>query len=357
MNRAAKTQPSLPWHRLSVVVPVYNEADNIAPLVERVHAALADYPCPWELLIVDDGSSDATARQAEAASGGWGEHVRLLELQRNFGQTAAMQAGLDWARGDVVSTLDGDLQNDPGDIPRMVARLFDEDLDLVVGWRKARQDAWLRSFLSRWANRLIGRVTGIYLHDYGCSLKVYRASVIADVRLYGDMHRFIPAWVVNATSPRRIGEEVVTHHARGFGETKYGLSRTYRVLLDLFAVFFFMRYRARPGHFFGGIGLLFGLIGGVVLVYLTVVKFATGADIGDRPLLLMGILFVLVGIQLLTTGVLAEMATRTYYESAAVRPYVVRRAVSATPSEEVEAGWFEAGAGEAAPTQAAPHGH
>ena len=320
--------------RLSVVVPLYNEEDSVAPLVERLHEALADAGRRWELVLVDDGSRDATAQRALAMHQRYGPHVRVVQLQRNFGQTAAMQAGIDHARGEVVCTLDGDLQNDPADIPRMVDRLLDEDLDLLVGWRKARKDGPLRMFLSRVANRIIGRITGVRLHDYGCSLKVYRGSVVRNIRLYGEMHRFIPAWIAGATHPSRIAEEVVQHHPRAMGVSKYGLSRAWRVVLDLFAVYFFMRYRARPGHFFGSIGLFFGLVGGAVLVYLTLLKFITGVDIGDRPLLLMGILFLLIGIQLLTTGVLAEMATRTYYESARVRPYLVRPDGAPEPADD-----------------------
>ncbi len=336
MNNLGRGLQDLPPHRLSVVIPVYRECDNIVPLVERVHAALAAYPCPWELVIVDDDSGDCTSARVQDAIASHGGHVRLVQLQRNFGQTAAMQAGIDCARGDVIATLDGDLQNDPVDIPRMVGRLLGEELDLVVGWRRARKDGVLRSFVSRIANRVIGRVTGIRLHDYGCSLKVYRGDVIADVRLYGEMHRFIPAWVANATTASRIGEEAVSHHPRTQGESKYGLSRTYRVLLDLLAVHFFMRYRARPGHFFGSLGLLSGALGGAVLVYLSGLKLITGADIGGRPLLLLGVLLVLAGIQLLTTGVLAEMATRTYYESSSVRPYIVRSARSRNLGSEAQ---------------------
>lgn len=320
--------------RLSVVVPLYNEADNVATLVERVHEALAAAGRPWELVLVDDGSRDATGERALEMRARFGEHVRVVQLQRNFGQTAAMQAGIDHARGDVICTLDGDLQNDPADIPRMVDRLLAENLDLLVGWRKARKDAPLRMFLSRMANRLIGRITGLRLHDYGCSLKIYRTAVVRNIRLYGEMHRFIPAWIAAATHPSRIAEEVVTHHPRTHGVSKYGLSRAWRVMLDLFAVYFFMRYRARPGHFFGSIGLAFSLIGGAVLIYLTGLKFITGADIGDRPLLLMGVLFLLLGIQLLTTGVLAEMATRTYYESTRIRPYVVRADGDVAPADD-----------------------
>lgn len=320
--------------RLSVVVPLYNEADNVVDLVERLHDALSAAGRPWELVLVDDGSRDGTGVRALEMRARFGEHVRVVQLQRNFGQTAAMQAGIDHARGEVICTLDGDLQNDPADIPRMVDRLLAEDLDLLVGWRKARKDAPLRMFLSRMANRLIGRITGLRLHDYGCSLKIYRTTVVRNIRLYGEMHRFIPAWIAAATHPSRIGEEVVTHHPRTSGVSKYGLTRAWRVLLDLFAVYFFMRYRARPGHFFGSIGLAFSLIGGVVLVYLTLLKFITGVDIGDRPLLMMGVLFLLIGIQLLTTGVLAEMATRTYYESARIRPYVVRADGDAEPADD-----------------------
>lgn len=329
----ADTEPA----RLSVVVPIYNEEDNVARLVERMHEALADGVRPWELVLVDDGSRDDTVARALAMRERFGPHVRVVQLQRNFGQTAAMQAGIDHARGEVICTLDGDLQNDPADIPRMVERLLDEDLDLLVGWRKARKDDPLRMFLSRVANRIIGRITGVRLHDYGCSLKIYRGSVVRSVRLYGEMHRFIPAWIAGATHPSRIAEEVVQHHPRTSGVSKYGLSRAWRVVLDLFAVYFFMRYRARPGHFFGSIGLAFGLIGGIALVYLTLLKLITGVDIGDRPLLLMGVLFVLIGIQLLTTGVLAEMATRTYYESARVRPYLIRPGAEEAPADE--AGW------------------
>lgn len=331
----------LPGHRLSVVVPLYNEEANVVALVERTHSALAGYGHPWELVLVDDGSTDATPLRVAEAGARWGDHVRMLQLQRNFGQTAAMQAGIDAARGDVLCTLDGDLQNDPGDIPAMVERLLREDKDLVVGWRRARKDNLARRIPSRLANRLIGWITGVRLHDYGCSLKVYRAEVVRNIRLYGEMHRFIPAWMAVATNPSRIGEQVVAHHARSHGTTSYGLSRSYRVLLDLLAVYFFMRYRARPGHFFGSIGLIFGLVGGLALVYLTVLKLVTGVDIGDRPLLLMGILFVLVGIQLLTTGVLAEMATRTYYESADVRPYVVRE--SGSRNLDGDAAWHAPG--------------
>jgi glycosyltransferase involved in cell wall biosynthesis len=306
---------------LSIVVPLYNEEENVAPLVERVHEALEDYAAAWELLLVDDGSSDRTVAEAKRMRERFGTHVRPVPLTRNFGQTAAMQAGIDLARGEVIVTMDGDLQNDPVDIPRMVDRLLREDLDLVAGWRRDRKDnLWLRKVPSRLANRLIRRLTGVNLHDYGCSLKVFRGEVIKGVRLYGEMHRFIPAWLATQTAPSRIAEEVVTHHPRTAGVSKYGLSRTFRVLIDLMSVYFFMRYSARPAHFFGLLGTGFGLLGGLGMVYLFVQKLL-GHDIGDRPLLLVSILFVLIAVQILTTGVLSEMLSRTYYESRNVRTY------------------------------------
>jgi glycosyltransferase involved in cell wall biosynthesis len=310
---------------LSIVIPLYNEEDSVGPLIERTNEALAGYPDKWELLLVDDGSSDNTVQKVcQMLDAQHIKHVRMIELQRNFGQTAAMQAGIDAARGEVIVTMDGDLQNDPIDIPRMVSRLLRENLDLLSGWRKDRQDNLLmRKIPSRLANRLIGNITGVELHDYGCSLKVYRASIIKSIRLYGEMHRFIPAWVASNTSPSRIKEEVVTHHARQFGESKYGISRAYRVLLDLMFVYFFMRFRARPGHFFGRIGLVVGAFGGVILTYLAVLKIIFGENIGERPLLLLGILLVVVSIQFFTTGIMSEMMTRTYYESSDTRPYML----------------------------------
>ena len=311
-------------HRLSIVVPMYNEAENVTPMVERIHEALADYKHPWELILINDGSNDTTEERMRAVSQDYGPHVRFINLQRNFGQTAALQAGIDAARGDVIATLDGDLQNDPFDIPLMVKRLIEEELDLVAGWRMSRNDTLVRKIPSFLANRLIARITNVHLHDYGCTLKVFRSHVIKGVRLYGDMHRFIPAWIASTTSRSRIKEEVVSHRARKFGKSKYGLSRAYRVLLDLLAVYFFMRYRSRPGHFFGRIGLLFGSLGMLALGYLFIVKFFFGEDIGTRPLLIIGVLCVLMSVQFLTTGVLSELVARTYFESSDNKAYIAR---------------------------------
>ncbi|MDD5393238.1 MAG: glycosyltransferase family 2 protein [Thiothrix sp.] len=310
---------------VSIIVPFYNEEGNVLPLVERVNAALADFALSWELVLVDDGSSDQTLKRLNEAAKTFGAYVHVVELQRNFGQTAAMQAGIDQARGSLLVTLDGDLQNDPADIPAMIKDLQERDLDLLVGWRKNRKDTLvMRKIPSRIANKLIRKVTGVHLHDYGCSLKVYRASVMKRVRLYGEMHRFIPAWVATAVPPSRIGECVVNHNERLSGESKYGISRTFRVIIDLLFMWFFMRFRARPGHLFGTMGLAFGLAGSLILSWLGVDKFLLGNDIGGRPLLLVGVMLVITSIQFLTTGIIAEMLSRIYFESSSRNAYVIR---------------------------------
>ena len=318
------TEPSPVQQTLSLVIPLLNEEENVGELTARIHRALARQEAAWELILVDDGSIDGTARAVREAATGYGAHVRLVQLQRNFGQTAAMQAGIDAARGDIIVTLDGDLQNEPGEIPRMVERLVREDLDILVGWRKDRRDRPLRTALSKIANRLIGRVTGIRLHDYGCSLKVYRAGTIKNVRLYGEMHRFIPAWAALQTLPSRIKEEPVVHHPRRRGVSKYGFSRTVRVIVDLLVVYFFMRFRNRPGHFFGVIGLVVGAVGGVLLTYLVYIKLFLGAAIGGRPLLMLAILLLVMSVQFLTTGMLAELLSRIYFETGENQSYAIR---------------------------------
>ncbi|MBW9112743.1 glycosyltransferase family 2 protein [Rhizobium cauense] len=311
---------------LSVVVPVFNEEESVGPLVDRVCVAMASYPDRWELILIDDGSTDATLANARKHIGREGLELRIVELQRNFGQTAAMQAGIDAATGRLIATMDGDLQNDPKDIPSMVAELERRQLDLLVGWRKNRQDGLLLRKIPSWcANYLIGRITGVKLHDYGCSLKIYRASVIKQVKLMGEMHRFIPAWVAGVVPSSRIGEMVVTHHARQHGQSKYGISRTFRVILDLLSVMFFMRYKARPGHFFGSLGLGLGAISALIMLYLFVDKFILGNDIGTRPMLMVGIVFMLSSVQLITTGILSEMIARTYYRDDASPNYIVRQ--------------------------------
>lgn len=326
METHHRTEAETTGIELSLVVPVFNEEDSIGPLIERICDAMAAFAATWELVLVDDGSADRTLLNARKFIGRAGLDLKIVALQRNFGQTAAMQAGIDTAQGRLIATLDGDLQNDPKDIPIMVAALEERELDLLVGWRKNRQDGLLLRKIPSWcANALIGRITGVKLHDYGCSLKIYRASIIKQVKLMGEMHRFIPAWVAGVVPSSRIGEMEVTHHARQHGTSKYGISRTFRVILDLLSVMFFMRYKARPGHFFGSLGLGTGFLSGLILFWLFIQKVAFGEDIGGRPLLILGFMLFLSSVQLITTGILAEMIARTYYRDDASPNYIVRQ--------------------------------
>jgi len=311
----------LPPHRLSVVVPMYNEEELAHDLINAVQAALASYPQPWELIVVDDGSRDRTWTLLRERAREVGPHIRIVRLLRNFRQTAAMQAGIDAARGDVIVTMDGDLQNDPADIPKLVHKLLTDDLDMVAGWRQNRQDGFLlRKLPSKLANRLIRRVSGLEFQDLGCSLKAFRTEVVRKIRLYGEMHRFIPAWMATVTSPDRMAEVAVSHHARTKGQSKYGLSRTLRVLVDLLSIHYFLRFGTRPGHFFGGLGLLVMGAGALMLAYLGVLKLM-GESIGTRPLMFLGFFCVVGGLQFLTTGVLAELLMRTYFDGGQSRAY------------------------------------
>lgn len=309
---------------LSVIVPFYNEEANAATMIDEVVSVFSAHRDDWELICVDDGSSDRTRETLFAAADRHGDVMHVICLRRNFGQTAALQAGIDASRGEIIATLDGDLQNDPADIPRMVEELRARDLDLLAGWRKNRKDGFLpRRLPSLLANRVIAFVTGVQISDYGCGTKVFRGEVLRRIRLFGEMHRFIPVWIASVTSPGRIGETPVNHRARKGGHSKYGLSRTFRVLPDLLAVFFFLRFWSRPGHFFGSIGLVFGALGTLIMGWLLIVRFGFGEDIGDRPLLLVGVLCLVFSIQFLTTGVLAELLARTFFESARAAPYTL----------------------------------
>ncbi len=309
---------------LSVVVPVYNEEESLDPLHQRLTEALAelDPEYAYELIFVDDGSTDGSFAVLQRL---WeaDPRLRVVRLRRNFGQTAAFSAGFDRARGEVIVTLDADLQNDPADIPHLLAQI-EEGYDVVSGWRKDRHDRFLdRRLPSVAANRLISWVTGVYLHDYGCSLKAYRREVLADVRIYGELHRFLPALAYGTGA--RVTEIEVTHHARRFGRSKYGISRTIRVLLDLLAVKFLLSYSTRPIHIFGLAGLLSLVVGGGLLAYLAVVRIVFRQDIGDRPLVLLAILLTMLGVQLITSGLLAELVTRTYHEAQGKPIYTVRQ--------------------------------
>ncbi len=314
---------ALSGESVSIVIPVYNEAANLRDLVDRVGAALAPSGASFELILVDDGSSDGSAALLEemAAARQW---LKPLQLIRNYGQSVALQAGFDHARGDFIVTLDGDLQNEPDDIPRLLALMRDKpQIDVISGWRKDRKDAVLsRKIPSLLANSLISGVTGVRLHDYGCALKVYRAKVIHDIKLYGEMHRFIPALAAEVGA--RILEVPVSHHARTRGTSKYGIGRTLRVVLDLLWVKFLLRFLHRPMHAFGGIGILLLALGFATLAYLAYEKLALGQDIGGRPLLLLGVLLALMGGQIMATGLIGELLIRIYHEPQGRRLYVLR---------------------------------
>jgi glycosyltransferase involved in cell wall biosynthesis len=312
---------------------MFNEKELASDLIFAVNDALCRYEFPWELIVVDDGSTDGTWQNLRTAAAQVGTHVRLVRLLRNFKQTAAMQAGIDAARGDVIVTMDGDLQNDPRDIPALVNKLLSDDLDMVAGWRQNRQDGfWLRKIPSRLANRLIRNVSGLNFQDLGCSLKAFRATVLRKVRLYGEMHRFIPAWLATVTSPDRMAEMPVSHFARTKGHSKYGLSRTFRVLLDLLSIHYFLRFGSRPGHFFGGLGSVVTSVGLIVLCYLSYLKLM-GESIGNRPLMFLGFFAVVSGLQLLTTGVIAEILMRTYYDAGKFNSYHTLSATEIDMSE------------------------
>jgi glycosyltransferase involved in cell wall biosynthesis len=305
---------------ISVVVPLYNEADNVDDLHRELTRALEGLGRPYELLLVDDGSTDGTLGRllaVEAADA----RVRVLRLRRNFGPTAAFSAGFDHARGDVVITSDGDLQNDPADVPRLVAKL-DEGYDMVCGWRRERKDPASKKIPSWFANRIISWSTGVHLHDYGCSLKAIRVEVVRGLRLYGEMHRFIPA--VASWMGVEVAELPVNHRPRTRGRSKYGLGRTMRVLLDLFTVKFLLAYGTRPSHLFGMMGLAFGGTGFLILSYLAYIRLFADTAIGGRPLLQLGLLLFLFGVMLLIFGLMAELLVRTYHESQGKPTYVIK---------------------------------
>jgi glycosyltransferase involved in cell wall biosynthesis len=306
---------------LSIVIPVHNESPNIKPLYEELTQTLGTYGRAYELLIVDDGSTDDSFEQL-AALQARDPRLRVIRFRRNFGQTAAFAAGIAAARGRLVVTSDGDLQNDPRDIPAMVA-LIDQGNDIVCGWRKDRKDTFFtRRLPSVIANKLISLSTGVALHDYGCSLKVFRAEVIKPLRLYGEMHRFLPA--IASQIGVKIAEMEVNHRARKAGVTKYGLSRTIRVVLDLATVKFLLSYSTRPLQIFGLLGLIAGGLGALITGWLAYVRLFLHQGIADRPLLLLGVMMVFIGVQLVTFGLLAEVMARTYYESQGKLTYVIR---------------------------------
>lgn len=310
---------------ISVVIPLYNEEESIPELYQKLTAVLEEYNRPYEIIIVDDGSKDGSfplLRQLALED----QRLRVVRFRRNFGQTAAFSAGFDHAHGEVIITMDADLQNDPRDIPKLMEQM-DAGYDIVSGWRKDRQDRFLdRKLPSIIANRLISNVTDVRLHDYGCSLKAYRREILRDVHLYGELHRFIPALASQVGGA--VTEVPVNHYARKFGTSKYGISRTVRVVLDLITVWFLGSYATRPLHVFGTLGLLSSAIGTLFIFYLTFVKYIYLEDIGSRPLLLFAVLLIVVGVQFITMGLLGEMIIRTYHESQNKPIYIVREVVN-----------------------------
>jgi glycosyltransferase involved in cell wall biosynthesis len=313
---------------MSIVVPLYNEEENVDAAVEEILGVLDGMPQSAEVILVDDGSRDQTGRLALA----WhqrDERVRVIQFRRNFGQTAAIMAGFRYARGKAVVLIDGDQQNDPRDLPKVIEQM-DAGYDVVSGWRKDRKDKLLmRKIPSRIANRLISKVTGVHLHDYGCTLKAYHTDVVRHLNLYGELHRFIPA--LAGLIGARVVEIPVNHRPRTRGTSKYGISRTFRVLLDLLTVKFLLKYLARPMQFFGLLGIATLLIGGACLTGLLGAKIATGMSVTDKPLFMLSILSVVVGAQFFSMGLLGELLTRIYHEVGKREPFVIRTTAGISP--------------------------
>jgi glycosyltransferase involved in cell wall biosynthesis len=314
-----------PISALSVVVPVFNEAESLPRLMETLTSVLGTLPYPYEIILVNDGSTD-NSLAVMRAFGATHAQVKVVDFRRNYGQTAALMAGIDHATNDVVVMIDADLQNDPTDIPRLLAKL-DEGYDVVSGWRKDRKDAQIRrNWISRVANRLISRVSGVKLNDYGCTLKAYRRSVVSDIRLYGEMHRFIPIYA--QWQGARITELSVTHHAREFGTSKYGLERIFKVVLDLLVVVFLRRFLAKPIYLFGGFGIASIILSVVTIILAIGLRLFLHISLIQTPLPLLSALLFLVGVMSILLGLIAEMMVRTYYESQGARAYLVRELIN-----------------------------
>lgn len=314
---------------ISVVIPIYNEEENLPILYKKLKSVLEvlreKEGKSYEIVFVNDGSKDKSWQIIKEIAQK-DNTVVGVNFRRNFGQTAAMSAGFEVAKGDIIITMDGDLQNDPEDIPKLLQKI-EEGYDIVSGWRKDRKDAFIsRTLPSRIANWLISIVTGVHLHDYGCSLKAYKSEIAKNLDFYGEMHRFLPA--LSKPFGAKVVEIPVKHHPRIYGKSKYGISRTFKVILDLILVKFLLDYRTKPLRVFGGTGFLLSFIGFMVMFYLSCEKLCFGKSIGDRPLLTFGMLLFITGIQLISTGIIAELITRTYYESQGKRPYIIKEIVN-----------------------------
>lgn len=319
--------------KLSIVVTVYNEEENIKPLVNAITAALEGYD--YEIVYVDDGSKDGTVRELKSIQH---EALKIIELKKNYGQSLALMAGIDYATGEYIVTMDGDLQNDPSDIPMLLQIAEEGEWDMVAGERVNRQDGmFLRKIPSRIANYIIRSTSGVYLRDYGCALKLFKADLAKDLGLYGELHRFIP--VLAHLEGARITQIPVKHHARQFGKSKYGLNRTFKVMSDLLLMLFFKRYMQKPMHLFGNTGLILFFIGALINVYLLILKLL-GHDIWGKPLLILGLMLVVAGVQFITIGIVVEIQMRTYFESQHKRPYKIRKITS---SDKLQASSYKAG--------------
>ncbi len=305
---------------LSIIIPVYNEEGNISLLTQAIEDALHEYK--YEIIFIDDFSTDNTRNDVKGMKN---PHVVLIELKKNYGQSSALQAGIEYAKGDYIITMDGDMQNDPSDIPMMLDLLIKEDWDVVTGIRQKRKDSLIRTFPSKIANYIIRKTTKLEIQDHGCALKIFTRETAKELNLYGELHRFIT--LIAHVEGARITEVKVKHHSRKFGESKYGLGRTFKVINDLLLILFQRKYLQKPIYLFGNIGLLFFVSGIFINIYLLIVKLL-GNDIGNRPLLILGMLLILVGIQLFTIGIVADLLMRTYYESQDKKPYNIRKITS-----------------------------
>lgn len=309
-------------HDLSLIIPVYNEAKNLPILYDSIQQTLKANKSIWEVIFIDDGSMDDSFDALKSLVEKDPEHVRVVAFRRSFGQTAAITAGIDHAQGEIIVLMDADLQNDPADIPMLLAKL-DEGYDLVSGWRKDRKDNRLtRTIPSNIANGLISWVTGVYLHDYGCTLKAYRREALEGFRLYGEMHRFIPVFAHSVGA--RIAEMPVQHHERKFGKANYGLDRTMKIVLDLFTVKFLLNYSHKPMRLFGGAGMLFIAGGGILLLYLYIRRILEGVPVLGSPLFQLGVMILILGSQSILMGLIAELLARTYHESQSKPTYTIR---------------------------------
>lgn len=323
-----KTQRSKP--EISVVIPLYNEQENVPPLYEELSSAMNSLGRSYEVIVVDDGSTDNSFQKLKAIQEkdpNW----RIIRFRRNFGQTAGMTAGFDAVRGDIIITSDADLQNDPQDIGKLLDKM-EEGYDIVSGWRVDRKEPFFtRRLPSMTANKLISNVTGVHLHDYGCTLKAYRREVIDNVDLYGELHRFIPA--LASSIGVKVAEVPVNDRARRFGKSKYGISRTFRVILDLITVFFLLKYATKPMHFFGTIGFTLAGIGTVLGLWLSYERLFLNVSLSERPLLMLAVLLVMIGVNILTVGVVAEMVMRNYYKPQGKATYIIREIAEEHPKE------------------------